>query len=63
MNTPLFVCSLKRLLHSWQQSDQTCVAHVLDLHHPLLVRDTVHMTPEVLEKKNKEGAGVSTIKD
>lgn len=44
----LFVCSLKRLLHSRQQGDQTCVAHVLDLHHPLLVRNTVHMTPEVL---------------
>lgn len=51
MNKPLFVCSLKRLLHTWQQSHQAGVAHVLDLHHPLLVRNTVHMTPEVLGKK------------
>lgn len=55
LNTPIFVCSLKRLLHSGQQGDQTCVAHVLDLHHPLLVRNAVHVTPEVLLKKTRGG--------
>lgn len=52
-NGPIFVCSLKRLLYSWQQSNQTGVTHVLYLHHPLLVRNAVHVTPEVLHTKKQ----------
>lgn len=59
---PVFVRPLQRLLHSRQQGDQAGIAHVLNLHHPLLVGDAVHMTPEVLlktERKQTGGACVS----
>ena len=39
---------LKRVLHAREQRHQTGVTHVLDLHHPLLVGEAVHVTAEVL---------------
>ena len=59
---PVFVGSLKWVLHAWQQRDQTGVTHVLDLHHPLLVGEAVHVTAEVLPRhKYSQRLGENTI--
>lgn len=50
--SPVFASSLQGLLDSRQQRDETRVTHVLDLHHLLLVRQSVHMALEILHTQD-----------
>ncbi len=53
------VSSLQGLLDSLQQRDETHVTHVLDRHYLLLVRESVHMTLEVLLVMTSDVANIA----